>query len=72
MSTERQNPSDEPASTFAKAAGERPIGFLAEFWAFVRQNKKWWLTPIIITLLLVAVLVMIGASGGGPLTYTLF
>ncbi|MGO9034751.1 DUF5989 family protein [Mycobacterium sp.] len=60
-------------SDFDRAASERPTTFICEFWQFVRHNKKWWLAPIIATLLLVGVLIFLaGSSGAGPLMYTLF
>lgn len=45
-----------PDSEFSRAASERPTSFLGEVWQFVRHNKKWWLIPIICTLLLVTLL----------------
>ncbi len=56
----------------AKAAEEAPNNFIAEFWEFARHNKKWWLTPIIIVLLLVGLLVLITGTGAGALIYPLF
>jgi Family of unknown function (DUF5989) len=62
-----------PDSDFDRAASERPTTFIGEFWQFLRHYKKWWLAPIITTLLLVGVLIFLAASGGaGPLMYTLF
>jgi hypothetical protein len=61
-----------PDSDFDRAASERSTTFIGEFWQFLRHNKKWWLAPIIVTLLLVGVLVFLAGSGGGPLIYTLF
>jgi Family of unknown function (DUF5989) len=63
---------DRAASDFDRAASQRPATFIGEFWQFVRHNKKWWLTPIVGTLLLVAVLIFLAGSGAGPLVYTLF
>ncbi len=58
---------------FDRAASERQTTFIGEFWQFLRHNKKWWLAPIIVTLLIVAVLIFLaGSSGAGPLMYTLF
>jgi hypothetical protein len=45
---------------------------LAELGHFVLHNKKWWLTPIIVALLLVGLLVVIGGTGAAPFIYTLF
>ena len=54
-----------------KAAGKRR-GPAAEFLSFVLHNKKWWLTPIILVLALVAALVVLGGSGVAPFIYSLF
>jgi Family of unknown function (DUF5989) len=61
-----------PDSEFSRAASERPTTFVGEFWQFVRHNKKWWLIPIIVTLLLVALLILFAGTGAAPFVYTLF
>ena len=38
---------------FEREAESEDLGFFAEFWDFLKNNKKWWLTPIILVLLLV-------------------
>ena len=45
---------------------------VSEFVYFLGTNKKWWLTPIIVILLLLGVLVLVGGSGAGPFIYTVF
>ena len=57
---------------FSREAGLKPGGFLDEMWAFVRQNKKWWLTPIIVILLAFGLLLVLGATAAAPFIYTLF
>ncbi len=57
---------------FSRKASEKPRGPAAEFLSFVLHNKKWWLTPIIIILALVAALVVLGGSGVAPFIYSLF
>ncbi len=59
-------------AAFAEAARERRRGVVGEFWEFARQNKKWWLTPIIVILLLVGLLLILGSTGAGSLIYPLF
>lgn len=44
----------------------------AEFILFVRENKKWWLIPIIVMVLLLGVLLFFGSSPAAPFIYTLF
>lgn len=45
----------------------------SEFWEFMKYNKKFWLAPIIIVLVLVgALLVLAKGSAIAPFIYTLF
>lgn len=49
------------------------IGIFRELWAFMRVRKKWWLGPIVVTLLLLSVLiVMTEGSAVAPFIYALF
>ncbi len=57
---------------FEKAAAAARIGLVAEFWDFLRHNKKWWLLPIVIVLLMLGALVMLGSTAAAPFIYTLF
>jgi len=46
---------------------------VSELWQFMRENKKYWLAPIVITLVLVgALLVLAKSSAIAPFIYTLF
>jgi len=58
---------------FEEAARRHGDGsLLAELWLFLRDNKKWWLLPILIVLLLFGLLVVLSGSGAAPFIYTLF
>jgi drug/metabolite transporter superfamily protein YnfA len=49
------------------------ISLLNEFWLFLRQNKKLWLLPIIIVMLMLgALLIFAQGSALAPFIYTLF
>jgi len=61
--TDQASDSRERVREFEQQAAEPPAGLLAEFAYFLRHNKRWWLTPIILVLLAVAVLVWLSASG---------
>ena len=51
---------------------EGSSNIVTELWSFLRHNKKWWLTPIIVLFLLLGVLVVLGGTGAAPFIYTLF
>jgi len=57
---------------FAAQAELAPRGFARELWDFIRVNKKWWLTPIILVLLVLGALIIIGGTAAAPFIYTLF
>lgn len=49
------------------------MDFLKDLWLFMKERKKFWLTPIIIILLFLGVLLVFGgASAVAPFIYTLF
>ena len=53
----------------------RRPGIISELLFFIREHKAYWMTPIIIAVLLLAGLIVLGALGGGaaaPFIYTLF
>lgn len=58
---------------FEKAAAEQGrIGLLAELWGFLKQNRKWWLLPILAVLLGIGLLTLLAGTGAAPFIYTLF
>lgn len=59
-------------SDFAARARGRRHGLVADFWAFLRENKKWWLLPILAAVLLLGLLVLAGGTAAAPFIYTLF
>ena len=69
------NNSSEPSdkvTKFEQASEEQPMSLLAEFWLFIREEKKWWLTPIVLVLLLAGVAIFLSGTGAAPFIYTLF
>jgi hypothetical protein len=53
-------------------AKESRTTLAGEFVQFLSENKKWWLTPIILSILLLGALVLLGGSAAAPFIYTLF
>lgn len=55
-----------------KKAGST-VSVLKELFSFLMKSKRWWLTPIVIVLLLVGLLIFIAESSAvAPFIYTLF
>ena len=49
------------------------LSILAEFWLFLRVRKKWWLTPIVLFLLMLSFLIVFAeGSALAPFIYALF
>lgn len=59
-------------NAFSKQAEGKQRGPMAELCVFILHNKKWWLTPIILVLLVVGALAVLGGSGVAPFIYSLF
>ena len=45
---------------------------ITEFWEFLRENKKFWLIPVIIVLLIMALLIFFSGTAVAPFLYTIF
>jgi hypothetical protein len=57
-------------NVFEKANQEKPAGTIREFLQFLSANKKWWLLPIVLVLVVCSLLAIIAASIS-PYIYTL-
>lgn len=64
--------SQSDPNEFEAAAELKEHSLIAEFWGFLGQNKKWWLAPIILVLLLLGTLAILTSSAMAPFIYTLF
>jgi uncharacterized protein DUF5989 len=51
---------------------QRRRGVVRELLGFMAESKKWWLTPIVVMLLLFGVLIFMSGTGAAPFIYTLF
>jgi hypothetical protein len=63
---------NDPRNEFEKSGEEKDIGLFGEFVGMLKQNKKYWLIPLVIILLLFGVLIVLGSSTVAPFIYTLF
>lgn len=62
---------NDKADEFLQAASQEERGLVAEFIAFMAENKVWWLTPILVVFGLLGVLLILGATGVAPFIYAL-
>ncbi len=64
---------DDPQSDdLAAQARQKRSGLASEFLAFLRDNKKWWLAPILLTIAGLGLVVMLSGTAAAPFIYTLF
>ena len=64
--------SEKPKTKFTDVEPVREKGVLGEFWGLLMDNKKYWMLPIILLLLVFGVLVILSGSSAAPFIYTLF
>jgi hypothetical protein len=71
-------PADDPpqqavSNSFQEMAeNDQQPGIIREFIEFLSESKSWWLTPIIVVLLLVGVLVLLSSTVVAPFIYPMF
>ena len=64
---------DKPDNELEKAANEQAnANLFTDFWYFLRDNKKWWLVPILVLLAILGLLTLLSTSAVAPFIYTLF
>ena len=64
--------SDNKKTAFEQAQQEKQAGIFKEFFMFLKHNKKYWMIPIVLTLLALALLILLGGTAVAPFIYTLF
>ncbi len=65
------DPSDD-RDRLERLAGQPQPGIVAEFFGFLRENKKWWLLPILLMIGVFGLLVILASTGVAPFIYTMF
>ncbi len=61
-----------PNNSFLAESEQKRGGMIREFILFLRHNKKWWLLPIVLVLLVLGLVIILGGSSLAPFIYTLF
>ncbi len=63
---------EKDSTRFERLAQEKRSSLVAEFWYFLKHNKKWWLLPIVGVLLLLGLVVLLAGTSAAPFIYTIF
>ena len=49
------------------------ISIISDYFGYLKSNKKWWLLPIVVCLILLGALIVLAHSSAiAPFIYTLF
>ena len=64
--------SDHNKNEFEQLAQEDDPGIVRKFVDFLRYNKKWWMTPIVVITLLLSLLAFLAATPAAPFIYSFF
>lgn len=64
--------SDDPKKVFEEAGAEGDSSLLSELWHMLKHNKKYWLIPLLVGLLIFGLLILLGGTAAAPLLYPLF
>jgi len=57
---------------FEKLGEDEQLSIISEFVLFIRENKAWWMIPILLVLGMVGLLIVLSSTGAAPFIYTLF
>ena len=75
MSDEKPNEPQEAkdeSNAFEQGNEGEQMSLVAEFIEFLKYNKKFWMIPLLISLLGLGVLIALGGTAAAPFIYTLF
>ena len=71
MSTQPKGTPSE-SNAFARESEAKRASFFSDYLYFLKNNKKWWMLPLLLILLGFGTLMILSASGAAPFIYTLF
>ncbi len=64
--------SEDVKNRFVAAGRGKQASIFGEVFQMLRQNKKYWLIPILLLLLALGALVLLSGTAAAPFIYTLF
>jgi hypothetical protein len=60
------------SKSFEQASAERDSSLFGEFLEYLRDNRKFWLVPLLVVLFGMGLLIVLGGTAAAPFIYTLF
>lgn len=63
---------DQKPNDFEQANQQEQTGLAKKLVAFLGENKKFWLIPLLLALLAIGVLLIVDSTSEAPFSYTLF
>jgi hypothetical protein len=72
MSQLSNRPTELSVRSFSEQAEQKSSSLVRELVDLLVTNKKWWLAPVVATLMIVGVVVVLGGTAVAPFIYTLF
>jgi hypothetical protein len=71
MANDDPKPANDPSPPISGARAKRP-SLWSEFFQYLMENKKWWMIPIIVMVLLLGLVLVFAASPVAALLYPFF
>lgn len=62
----------ESRNQFAQQGQAQRTGMLADFIYLLRNNRKWWMLPLILVFIVFGVFMVLSSTGVAPFIYTVF
>ena len=72
MPEESPTSDDQQAAEFQRLGEQKQPPLWVEFLSFLKEQKKWWLVPLLIPLALYAAFLIVSISSGPVFIYRLF
>lgn len=65
-------PEESAEQSFDQLSQQRKPGLVRELLSYLRDDRKWFLLPIIVGLLILGAIIVVSGTSIAPLIYTLF
>lgn len=62
----------ESRNQFAQQGQEQRTGMLADFMYLLKNNRKWWMLPLILVFIAFGIFMVLSSTGVAPFIYTVF